>query len=150
MSKALAENQMIGISGSATAGIRKRPAKPKNTIPTTGSVNRSSGRAGLAACKKHSKPAPAIASDGKKLEPYSAGNGGCQPPKNSSVATQETVTMLQYSAMKNAANFILPYSVWKPATSSFSASGRSNGTRLVSANAAMMNNRKLNSCGNGS
>ena len=49
----------------------------------------------------------------------------------------ETVTMLAYSAMKNAANFMLLYSVWNPATSSFSASGRSNGTRLVSANPAI-------------
>ena len=32
--------------------------------------------------------------------------------------------MLAYSAMKNAANFMLLYSVWKPATSSFSASGK--------------------------
>src|ERR1019366_6443522 len=143
MNSALAENQMIGISGAATAGIRKRPAKPKNTMPTIGSVIRSRGRAGLAACKKHSNPAPAITSDGRKLEPYSAGNGGCQPPKNNSVVTQETVTMLQYSAIKNAANFMLPYSVWKPATSSFSASGRSKGTRLVSAKAAIMNRMKL-------
>src|SRR5258707_15206803 len=141
MKSALAENQMIGISGSETAGIRKRPASPKKAIPTTGRVMRSSGRAGLAACKKQTTPAPAIASDGRKLEPKAAGNGGCHPPRNSSVATQETVTMLQYSAMKNAANFMLPYSVWNPATSSFSASGRSNGTRFVSANPAQMKTR---------
>ena len=35
-----------------------------------------------------------------------------------------TVTMLAYSAMKNEANFMLLYSVWKPATNSFSASGK--------------------------
>ena len=57
--------------------------------------------------------------------------------------------MLAYSAMKNAANFMLEYSVWNPATSSFSASGRSNGTRLVSANAAIMKRIKLTICGNG-
>src|SRR6185369_14420519 len=143
MTSAFAENQMMGISGSATAGIRNTPANAKNATPTTGSVKRSSGRAGLMAWRKQSIPAPAITSDGRKLEPYCAGNGGCQPPRNSSVATQEIVTMLQYSAMKNAANFMLPYSVWKPATSSFSASGRSKGTRLVSAKAAMMKRMKL-------
>src|SRR5580658_4749224 len=86
---------------------------------------------------------------GMNRDPYSAGNSGCHPPRNSSVATQETVTMLAYSAMKNAANFMLEYSVWNPATSSFSASGKSNGTRLVSANAAMTNKMKLTICGNG-
>ncbi len=45
--------------------------------------------------------------------------------------------MLVYSAMKNIANLKLEYSVWNPATSSDSASGRSKGTRLVSAMAEM-------------
>src|SRR5882724_12069145 len=63
--------------------------------------------------------------------------GPFQPPRKSSVATQETVTMLAYSAMKNMANFMELYSVWYPATSSVSASGRSNGIRLVSAYAAV-------------
>ena len=44
----------------------------------------------------------------------------------------ETVTMLMYSARKNSANFSDEYSVWNPPTSSDSASGRSNGARLVS------------------
>ena len=44
---------------------------------------------------------------------------------------------------------MLLYSVWKPATSSFSASGRSKGTRLVSAKAAIMKMKKLKICGNG-
>src|SRR6476660_7846724 len=86
---------------------------------------------------------------GMNFDPYSAGNGGCQPPRNSSVATQETVIMLAYSAMKNEANFMLEYSVWKPATSSFSASGRSKGTRFVSAKAATRKSRKLKICGQG-
>ena len=60
-------------------------------------------------------------------------NGGaCQPPRNSVVASAETVTMLMYSARKNIANFSDVYSVWNPPTSSLSASGRSNGARLVS------------------
>jgi len=60
--------------------------------------------------------------------------GPFQPPKKSSVAIDEAVIIAAYSAMKNIANFIDEYSVWNPPTSSVSASGRSNGTRLVSAN----------------
>ena len=48
------------------------------------------------------------------------------------VASADTVTMLMYSASMNIANFSDEYSVWKPPTSSPSASGRSNGARLVS------------------
>lgn len=48
------------------------------------------------------------------------------------VASAETVTMLTYSASMNIANFSDEYSVWKPPTSSPSASGRSNGARFVS------------------
>ena len=40
-----------------------------------------------------------------------------------------------YSPRKNMPNFIPEYSVWKPPMSSCSDSGRSNGKRLVSANA---------------
>ena len=86
------------------------------------------------------RPAPASAkiSDGHEARAVlRRATAACQPPRNSSVAIALTVIMLAYSAMKNAANFMLLYSVWKPATSSFSASGRSNGTRLVSANAAI-------------
>ena len=61
-----------------------------------------------------------------------SGHGARQPPRNSVVARAETVTMLMYSARKNSANFSDEYSVWKPPTSSDSASGRSNGARLVS------------------
>ena len=46
--------------------------------------------------------------------------------------------MLMYSAMKNSAKLMLLYSVWYPATSSCSASGKSNGARLVSATPAVM------------
>ena len=52
---------------------------------------------------------------------------------------QETVIMLAYSAMKKAANVMLEYSVWNPATSSFSASGKSNGGLFVSATMQMPN-----------
>src|SRR5437868_10446336 len=80
---------------------------------------------------------------------YGAGKSGCQPPRNSNVATHVIVIMFAYSDMKKEANFMLLYSVWNPATSSFSASGRSKGTRLVSANAAIMKMMKPKICGNG-
>src|SRR5688572_13234560 len=65
------------------------------------------------------------------------GHGARQPPRKSVVAKAETVIMLMYSARKNSANLNDEYSVWKPPTSSDSASGRSNGARLVSPTAAM-------------
>src|SRR3954463_13902229 len=61
-----------------------------------------------------------------------SGHGARQPPRNNVVASAATVVMLMYSARKNIANLIDEYSVWNPATSSLSASGRSNGARLVS------------------
>src|SRR3712207_3550090 len=65
------------------------------------------------------------------------GHGARQPPRNSVAASAETVTMLMYSARKNSANFSDVYLVWKPPTSSLSASGRSKGARLVSPTTAM-------------
>src|SRR5918997_6792829 len=65
------------------------------------------------------------------------GHGARQPPRNSVVASAETVTMLMYSARKKTANFSDEYSVWKPPTSSLSASGRSKGARLVSPTTAI-------------
>src|ERR1700730_16244758 len=76
-----------------------------------------------------------------------AGNGESQPPKKRIEHRHETVIMLVYSAMKNMANLKLAYSVWKPATSSDSASGRSKGTRFVSATAATKKQRKPRICG---
>src|SRR5437763_12457921 len=61
-----------------------------------------------------------------------SGHGARQPPRNNVVASAQTVVTLMYSARKNIANLIDAYSVWKPATSSVSASGRSKGARLVS------------------
>src|ERR1035438_9247657 len=94
-------------------------------------------------------PEPAKMAGATKSEPHLAGQSGCQPPRNKIVATQQTVTMLEYSAMKKPAKLMLLYSTWKPATSSFSASGRSNGMRLVSAKAAIMKMIKLKICGAG-
>ena len=66
----------------------------------------------------------------------SPGMPGCQPPRNRFVVSTATVIMFTYSAIWRSANFIEEYSVWKPATSSVSASGRSKGVRLTSAAAA--------------
>src|SRR3954447_20388942 len=72
------------------------------------------------------------------------GNHGIvPPPRNNVVAIAETVTMFTYSARKNSANFNDEYSVWNPPTSSDSASGRSNGARLVSPTIEIVNTRKL-------
>src|SRR4051812_3484504 len=71
------------------------------------------------------------------------GHGARQPPRNSVAASAETVTMLTYSARKNSANFSDEYSVWNPPTSSDSASGRSNGARLVSPTMAITKTTKL-------
>src|SRR5438128_10294647 len=65
------------------------------------------------------------------------GNGRSHPPRNSVVATEETTIMFAYSARKNSANRMPLYSVWDPPVSSWSASGRSNGARLVAARPPM-------------
>ena len=76
-------------------------------------------------------------------------NGPCQPPRNSVTATEQAVIMAAYSPRKKNAHFMLLYSVWKPATSSASASGRSNGARFVSATAVIT--KRMNASGpNGS
>src|SRR4051794_1591346 len=53
-----------------------------------------------------------------------------QPPRNSSVAMPLTANIAAYSAMKKNDQRRPLYSVWKPATSSLSASARSKGARL--------------------
>src|SRR6266480_1543445 len=76
-----------------------------------------------------------------------AGPGPCHPPRNIAVAIPEIATMLMYSAMKNEPKRIPPNSVLYPATISASASGRSKGGLLVSANAATMKMQKPTNCG---
>src|SRR6266511_5184833 len=73
--------------------------------------------------------------------------GPCQPPKNSVTARAESVIMLMYSAVWKRPQRIPLYSVWYPATSSVSASGRSNGGRLVSAITAKKKTSIPASCG---
>src|SRR5207245_7141999 len=64
------------------------------------------------------------------------GNGRSQPPSQSVTAIAETAIIAEYSAKKNSDQRNPLYSVWKPAVNSDSASGRSNGARLVSATIA--------------
>src|SRR5271167_2462905 len=70
------------------------------------------------------------------------GNGRIHPPSQSVTAIDETASIAAYSARKNSDHRNPLYSVWKPATSSDSASGRSNGARLVSATMAIANTPK--------
>src|SRR5271156_5275551 len=62
-------------------------------------------------------------------------SGGSQPPRNRIVIMAHMVQTAAYSPSMNIMYGVEPYSTIKPATSSDSASTRSNGGRLVSASA---------------
>src|SRR3982750_4052736 len=59
--------------------------------------------------------------------------GGSQPPQNRMAFRAHIRMTLPYSPSQKSAKLIDEYSVWNPATSSLSASVRSNGVRKVSA-----------------
>src|SRR6516164_2975622 len=63
------------------------------------------------------------------------GNGGSHPPRNRIVPMAHMVAIAMYSPRKNRRNGVAEYSTAYPATSSDSASTRSNGGRFVSASA---------------
>src|ERR1017187_8826606 len=65
--------------------------------------------------------------------PKRLGKGRIHPPSHSVTAIDDTASIAEYSARKNSDQRKPLYSVWNPATSSDSASGRSKGARLVSA-----------------
>ena len=67
------------------------------------------------------------------------GNGLCHPPKNAVALTAQTTNIFAYSLKKKSAYLVPEYSVTKPATSSDSDSGRSNGVLLVSAKVLIKN-----------
>src|SRR3954454_3751185 len=73
------------------------------------------------------------------------GKGGSQPPINRIVVIAHIVAIATYSPSMNIMYGVEPYSTMKPATSSDSASTRSNGGRLVSASAEM---KKMMNIGN--
>src|SRR5579859_7717238 len=72
-------------------------------------------------------------------------SGGSQPPKKRTVHIAHIKTTLTYSPRKKRRNGVEEYSTKNPATSSDSASTRSNGGRFVSANAET---KKMGSIGN--
>src|SRR6266550_5400214 len=85
-----------------------------------------------------------------QIGPYAftdSSQGTCQPPKKSVTASAESTTMLMYSAIWKSPQRMPEYSVWYPATSSVSASGRSNGGRDVSAIAPNMKTSSPTNCG---
>src|ERR1700687_475539 len=65
------------------------------------------------------------------------GKGRNHPPSHKVTAIDDTAIMAAYSPSMKSDQRKPLYSVWKPAVSSDSASGRSNGARLVSATMAM-------------
>src|SRR6201991_1423917 len=71
--------------------------------------------------------------------------GGSQPPRNRIVASAHIVVIATYSPSMNSRYGVDPYSTMNPATSSDSASTRSNGGRLVSASAET---KKMTNIGN--
>ena len=77
--------------------------------------------------------------DVPRTQPAARSDGPVGPPKNSVTMIADMVTVFMNSARKNRAKRIDEYSVWKPPTSSCSASTRSNGGRFSSAVPAMRN-----------
>lgn len=75
-------------------------------------------------------------------------SGIMYPPKNRMAVKVDIRTILQYSAKKKNTKIIPECSVKKPATNSDSASGRSKGVRLVSANAEIKNIKNKGNKGN--
>src|SRR5216683_6469091 len=73
--------------------------------------------------------------------------GGSQPPMNIIAAIAHIVVIATYSPSMNKRYGVEPYSTMKPATSSDSASTRSNGGRLVSASAEMKNTMNMGNSG---
>src|SRR5215475_9981276 len=72
-------------------------------------------------------------------------SGGSHPPRNRMVVIAHMVAMATYSPSMNSMYGVDPYSTMNPATSSDSASTRSKGGRLVSANAEI---KKMTNMGN--
>ena len=68
--------------------------------------------------------------------------GTNQPPIKKITVQQLIKSMFAYSPKENSANPTAEYSTLYPETSSASASGKSNGCRLVSARAEIKNSKK--------
>src|SRR5215472_1125196 len=74
-------------------------------------------------------------------------SGGSHPPRNRIVVMAHMVAIATYSPSMNSMYGVDPYSTMKPATSSDSASTRSKGGRLVSANAEMKKTMNIGNSG---
>src|SRR6185312_7174584 len=74
--------------------------------------------------------------------------GDAQPPRKRIVVIAHIRMIDTYSPSMNIMYGVEPYSTMNPATSSDSASGRSNGVRLVSASAEMKNTMNIGNSGN--
>jgi len=83
----------------------------------------------------------------QKTESGNKLTGESQPPKKHIAIIIESQSILLYSAKKNKAKVIAEYSTLNPATSSASASGKSNGARFVSANSEIKNTTQTGSRG---
>src|SRR5947207_13939896 len=77
----------------------------------------------------------------------SGGQGPSQPPRKRVTQRLESTIMFTYSAIEKSPKRMPLYSVWYPATSSVSASGRSKGGRFVSAVPAARKTTKPTNCG---
>src|SRR5271165_6929497 len=144
----LATNQNMSCMRSRTPGSKStsptNPSSPAN-IPSPAVWIRICGIFGIRTVPSRHSPARTKSDNAGTNEnakshavPLSKlGNGRIQPPSQSVTAMDETASIAAYSARKNSDQRNPLYSVWKPATSSDSASGRSNGARLVSATIAM-------------
>src|SRR5579864_7534797 len=106
-------------------------ANRRNVIPGTREKARSRAPAGADVSAGGQKCGIVIAG------PCQPGNGRSHPPSHSVTAIDETAIIAEYSARKNKDQRKPLYSVWNPAVNSDSASGKSNGARLVSATIAM-------------
>lgn len=73
--------------------------------------------------------------------------GADQPPKKTKTIKVDIRIILAYSAKKNKAKLIPEYSTLYPETNSASASGKSKGALLVSANAEIKNKINEPKCG---
>lgn len=74
-------------------------------------------------------------------------NGAIQPPGGKSVEIVLIIKILPYSAMNSSAENTGEYSTLYPATDSASASTRSNGVLLVSANEVITNSTHIGNDG---
>ena len=124
----LPQNQNSGIRIVCSTGISSDTANmaamPRKTQARDGQREFVHAARGIQAVIERDQSAERENDDRARSSNTAPGTAAASRPGTAASPRSMTVTMLAYSAMKNAANFMLLYSVWKPATSSFSASGK--------------------------